>query len=190
MNENKNEPKLLDHSYDGIQELDNLLPSWWLATFYGAIVFAVVYFSYYHLGPGPTPEQTLSEELAQHAELQKAQQKDPASSEQELLAVFNDASRKQAGAAVFKDRCVACHGEHAEGQIGPNLTDNFWIHGDGTLPAILKVVGEGVPDKGMPPWKTMLKPDELLSVVAYVKSLHGSNPPNPKAPQGNEVKNL
>ncbi|MGZ3712316.1 MAG: cbb3-type cytochrome c oxidase N-terminal domain-containing protein [Bdellovibrionota bacterium] len=190
MTENKKDAKLLDHNYDGIQEFDNLLPNWWLATFYGAIIFGIFYVGYYEFGPGPSSMQTLKQDLAQNAELQKRSQQVAGPSESELLAIFNDHEKREAGAAVFKEKCVACHGAHAEGQIGPNLTDKFWIHGDGSLSAILTVVSDGVADKGMPPWKTMLKREEILDVVAYVKSLKGSNPANPKAPQGNEVKEL
>lgn len=187
MDKKKDDAVLLDHEYDGIREYDNLLPNWWLATFYGAIIFSVLYVGYYEFGPGPSSEQELRQDLAARELLQKSAQVEPPAGEAELQAILQDSGKRAAGGSVFKEKCAACHGSLGEGQIGPNLTDKFWIHGNGTLPAILQVVSEGVPDKGMPPWKTMLKKEELLTVVAYVKSLAGSNPANGKAPQGNEV---
>lgn len=186
MSDNQKDAKLLDHDYDGIQEFDNLLPNWWLATFYGAILFSIFYVGYYEFGPGLTSEQLLKAEMSEIAFQQKSSQKETSPSEAELLAVFNDAGKRAGGGVVFRDKCLVCHGALGEGQIGPNLTDTYWIHGDGSLSGILKVVSEGVPEKGMPPWKTMLKREEILTVVAYVKGLKGTNPANPKAPQGQE----
>lgn len=179
--------KLLDHEYDGIQEMDNPLPGWWLATFYGAIVFSFLYVGYYHMGSGPSLLDELQTDLdAVHAT--KAQTESTGPTEESLMAIFNDAGRKEAGKKQFIEKCASCHGVHGEGLIGPNLTDNFWIHGNATLVDIANVVANGVPDKGMPPWKSLLKEQELYSVVAYVKSLHGTKPANQKAPQGNEIK--
>jgi cytochrome c oxidase cbb3-type subunit III len=182
--------KLLDHNYDGIQEFDNPLPGWWLATFYGTIIFAALYIGYYHLGSGRGPNEELATELESvKAKQQTAQQGQPEGpNAEELQAVFADAARRDAGKKIFAEKCATCHGPEGGGLIGPNLTDNYWIHGKGTLVDIATVVSEGVLDKGMPPWKTMLKKDEIYSVVAFVKSLKGSHPSNPKPPQGEEVK--
>ena len=184
----ENKEKLLDHDYDGIKELDNPLPGWWLATFYGTIVFAAIYFFYYHMGNGPGPKEELAKGLAEFETMSAASGSGKGIDSDKLNAFFHDSGRIKDGGAVFQLRCASCHGVNAEGNIGPNLTDKFWIHGDGSLAAIAKVVTEGVGDKGMPPWGAILKPDELYSVVAYVKTLKGSNPANGKAPQGNEVK--
>lgn len=184
-----NNEKVLAHDYDGIQEYDNPLPRWWLLTFYGAIVFAFFYVGYYHFGPGPTPEATLEEDLAEiHALDAKAKAADPGPTEEAMLAIFKDTQRREDGHKIFTEKCATCHGPDGGGLIGPNLTDDYWLHGRGTLVDILHVVSDGVLDKGMPPWKTMLKKEEVQSVVAYVKSLHGSHPANPKAPQGELVK--
>lgn len=183
----KNEDKVLDHEYDGIQEFDNPLPNWWLATFYGAIVFSFLYVGYYHFGSGPAPEKELADEMAEIKTTQlQNKQSEPPLTEADLLAVFNDSGRRNAGSILFKEKCSSCHGVQGEGLIGPNLTDKFWIHGDGSLLAIFKTVSEGVPEKGMPPWKALLKKDELQSVVAHVNGLKGTKPANPKAPQGTE----
>jgi cytochrome c oxidase cbb3-type subunit 3 len=189
MNARDPKEKLLDHNYDGIQEFDNPLPRWWLATFYGAIVFAFLYLGYYHFGPGATPEETLAHDLGELKALDKASEaKEAGPSEVELAAVFKDLSRREAGKKLFLEKCSSCHGADGGGLIGPNLTDKFWLHGRGTLVDIAEVVSNGVADKGMPTWKLLMKKDEIYSVVAYVKSLKGTHPANPKAPQGTEVK--
>lgn len=188
MSEHEQE-KILDHNYDGIQEFDNPLPGWWLATFYGTIIFTVLYIGYYHLGNGPGPLDELAQDMDKVKAMQQAgKPADAGPSEAALLAVFNDAGKREAGKKIFAEKCASCHGPDGGGIIGPNLADNFWIHGKGGLVDIAKVVADGVADKGMPPWKTMLKEDEVFSVVAYVKSLKGTHPSNPKAPQGEEVK--
>lgn len=181
--------KVLDHNYDGIQEFDNPLPGWWLTTFYGAIAFAFLYVGYYHFGPGPTPEAQLAQDLAEfRAQDENARGKEPPPSEEQLAAIFKDPARREAGKGIFLEKCSACHGPDGGGLIGPNLTDNYWIHGKGTLVDISGVVSEGVLEKGMPSWKVLLKKEDIQSVVAYVKSLRGTHPANPKPPQGEEVK--
>jgi cytochrome c oxidase cbb3-type subunit 3 len=186
---NGDSDEVLDHDYDGIQEFNNPLPRWWLATFYGAILFAPLYFGYYHLGgPGIDPHYAVDQEVGEIKARQTALlKKSGGPNEQTLQAIFLDSKRRSAGNGIFTEKCAVCHGADGGGIIGPNLTDKYWIHGDGSLTAILKVVSEGVADKGMPPWGLMLKPDEILSVVAFVKSMQGTKPANPKAPQGSEV---
>jgi cytochrome c oxidase cbb3-type subunit 3 len=179
--------KLLDHEYDGIKELDNPLPGWWLATFYGAILFSILYVFHYHIGSGKTLEQEAQEHLEEiQAKAKLAPSTGP--TEEALLAVAQDPKLKNLGHEVYEAKCASCHMAKGEGSIGPNLTDAYWIHGDGGLVAIANVVAEGVPEKGMPPWKAMLKEQEYFAVVVYVHSLKGSNPPNAKGPQGVEIK--
>ena len=180
--------KLLDHDYDGIKELDNPLPEWWLLTFYGAIVFAIAYFAYYHLGNGPSLRDELNTDLQQVKQQKLAQEGKSQYDESSLLAVFNDSSQVKLGGTIYKEKCESCHAPGGGGSIGPNLTDKFWIHGEGTLSSIVKVISEGVADKGMPPWGAILKKEELYAVTAYVHTLAGTKPANPKAPQGVEVK--
>jgi len=175
------------HNYDGIEELDNRLPNWWLGTLYGSIIFAIGYFGYYVMGNGPSlvKEYEKSRADAEYAAYQRGDKK-KVPTETELLAVFKDTNRRKEGHAVFAARCVACHGEHGQGGIGPNLTDDYWLHG-GKLTEIAHTVTEGVLDKGMPPWGPMLKESEIQSVVAFIRSLHGTNPAGAKAPQGVRV---
>jgi cytochrome c oxidase cbb3-type subunit 3 len=175
------------HNYDGIEELDNHLPNWWLATLYGSIVFAIAYFGYYVIGDGPSLVQEYEharQESQYAAYLRGDGNKGP--TEEQLLAVYKDPGRRKEGQAVFAARCVPCHGDHAQGGIGPNLTDDYWLHG-GKLVEIAHTVSNGVADKGMPPWGPVLKDREIESVVAYIRSLRGSNPAGAKAPQGERV---
>ncbi|MCO5143335.1 MAG: c-type cytochrome [Oligoflexia bacterium] len=186
----KKEDQLLDHEYDGIKEYDNLLPSWWLATFYGAIVFSFLYMGYYHFAGGPSLSDELQQDLAEiYTKRKSLEVKDNGPTEEALAAILADKSRVDQGKVIYVGKCASCHGNLGEGLIGPNLTDNYWLHGDASLMSILLVVADGVAEKGMPPWKGMMKKDEVQSVVVYVKSLKGTNPSNPKAPQGEEVKN-
>jgi cytochrome c oxidase cbb3-type subunit 3 len=144
------------HEYDGIIEHDNPLPTWWLWTFFLTIIFAFIYFLHYEVANGPT-----------------------------LKAAFSAEGIVNAGKAVFESKCTACHGQELQGLIGPNLTDKFWIHG-GNRMDIVKVIREGVSDKGMPPWGPILKKEEVYSVTAYILSKQGSNPAGAKAPEGQE----
>lgn len=185
----KGEDEVLEHDYDGIQEFDNPLPNWWLATFYGAIIFSFFYVAYYHFGPGLSLDEELAADLAIVKAQEAAGRKNaPPVSDGELAAVFADPGKRAKGKQIYAEKCLACHGAAGEGQIGPNLTDAYWLHGSGALSSLLKVVSAGVPEKGMPPWEALLKPEELLAVVAHVKSLQGTNPGKAKPPQGELVK--
>lgn len=191
--------KLLDHSYDGIQEYDNPLPRWWLWMFYGTIIFSVIYFPYFHMFGGKLPLDEYAEEMAQAQALRAKQEAQIAAAQQaQQQAAASDASGTSAAAApvvaggnsdagkgIYTQYCLACHGAAGEGGIGPNLTDNFWIHGN-TTADLVKTVTEGVPAKGMVPWKSTLSPTKINDVVAFIETLKGTNPPNAKAPEGTE----
>jgi cytochrome c oxidase cbb3-type subunit 3 len=152
---------------------------------YGTIIFAAWYCGYYLSGHGPGSRQELAGDMKVISDL-RAQAAPPPTqnNSQDLLAAYKDPAKLKHGAEVFVSKCVACHGDKGQGVIGPNLTDDYWIHGKGTLADIAEVVATGVPDKGMPPWGPVLAPDELRDVVAFVHSLHGTNPPGAKPPQG------
>jgi cytochrome c oxidase cbb3-type subunit 3 len=173
------------HSYDGISELDNPLPMWWLWTFYGTIIFAFIYYIHFELAGGPTSDEYLKHDLAQ-IEASKGLAPKNEISDSTLAAAMEDKNKIEQGKAIYALRCASCHNEKGQGQIGPNLTDKFWIHGSKPSEVLLSI-SKGVLDKGMPPWEGVLKSDELLSVVSFIHSLRGSNPTNPKAPQGTEV---
>ncbi|MGZ3774360.1 MAG: cbb3-type cytochrome c oxidase N-terminal domain-containing protein [Pseudobdellovibrionaceae bacterium] len=176
------------HEYDGIIEHDNPLPMWWLWTFFLTIIFAFIYYIHYELGGGPTLKQELKTAMD---ELEKTKAKAtvsaPMETEDSLTADFGKDGVVAMGAAQFTAKCSSCHGQNLEGLIGPNLTDKYWIHGKGTRMDIVKVIRDGVADKGMPPWGPVLKKEEVYAVAAYILSKKGSNPANAKAPQGDVV---
>lgn len=181
-NDNDND-KLLDHSYDGIQEYDNPLPTWWKLIFYATILFVPLYYwDPLGIGVGPGKEQAYANDMARFA-AEHPQTTGPALSDEQFVAMSKDAAKLADGKAVFTTNCVACHRADGGGMIGPNLTDDYWIHG-GTPTQIHTTISEGVLAKGMPNWGKLLKPEQVDAVTAYVMSLHGSNPANPKAPDG------
>ena len=179
--------ELLDHDYDGIREYDNPIPQWMNLLFVGTIAFAIFYAIWFHWGgPGKSVAEAYAEEAAQ-AEAAKAEaQAAHAVTEESLQALMSDGAAVERGKQVYTKFCVPCHGPNAEGKVGPNLTDSYWIHGKGTLMDIHKVVNEGVLAKGMPAWGQQLKPEDIDLVVAYVGTLRGKNVPG-KPPQGNKV---
>jgi len=179
------EPRLLDHEYDGIQEYDNPMPRWWLWIFYATILYSVLYwFNVPGIGPGKgriaAYEADVAAAGALRAEVAAAR---PGPSEEALHELSEEDDVVAAGKATFAQMCASCHGPDGGGVIGPNLTDDAWIHG-GTGLAIHKTVTEGVLAKGMPAWGTMLAPDKVDAVVAYVLTLRGTRPANPKAAEG------
>lgn len=190
-NDNKNkEDQIIDnHEYDGIKEYNNPLPNWWLVTFYGTILFSIIYYAYYQLGSGPN----LAEELAAdmkivHERQAAADAAKPQQTEADLQGLVGDATAIKLGGEIFAAKCTSCHGTKAEGIIGPNLTDDHWIHGNGSIADITNVITVGVIDKGMIPWKGQIPDQDIPKVAAYIISLKGSNPPNAKAPEGVEYK--
>jgi cytochrome c oxidase cbb3-type subunit 3 len=165
------------HEYDGIEEADNALPNWWLAVFIGTILFAGGYWlAAEQLGLLETPVQELARiEAARRARAGVVADVD-------ILAAAKNAAVVAAGKQAFATNCVVCHGERAEGKIGPNLTDPNWLHG-GAPASIFSTIRDGVPAKGMPTWGPVLGPVTVKSLAAYVTTLRGSNVPG-KAPEG------
>lgn len=182
----ENEKNIQGHEYDGITELDNPLPGWWLWTFFIAIIFSFLYYIHYEFANGPSLKQELTAAM-EELEKNKAQTPDLMETEDTLASAMNSKDQLSLGAAVFMGKCSVCHGAELQGQIGPNLTDKYWLHGKGTRADLIKVIRQGVLEKGMPNWDQLLSKDELYAVTAYIYSKKGSNPPNAKAPQGNSV---
>jgi cytochrome c oxidase cbb3-type subunit 3 len=179
---------LTDHEYDGIQEFDYQLPKWWLNMFYLTIFFSVGYFAYYHLLAGPSIQQEYQAEQNQlEVMLASEAAKGANISEADLVAYAKDLAKVKAGKELFQVRCVACHGAAGQGLIGPNLTDEHWLHG-GKLTDVSKSITNGIPDKGMPPWGPVMSPEQIHSVVAFIRSIRGSKPAGAKAPQGDVYK--
>ena len=179
--------RLLAHDYDGIEEYDNPLPGWWVWLFWATIAFSVVYAVYYHLGPGQSVHEQYAEDVRTAAEQQaRAAAAAGTPTDEALKALQGDPKVMTAAREMFAARCAACHGPQAQGLIGPNLTDEYWLHG-GKLTDIYNTISEGVPEKGMVRWKDQLSPDEIRAMAAFVGSLQGTNPPNPKPPQGTKA---
>lgn len=175
----KNDPLLLDHEYDGIQELDNKLPSWWVWLFNICTVFAVVYMGYYHvLGKGQLMEAQYQAEMKTGNEI-KARAVEEFEKRMVSLQPSTDAQMLAEGQETFVKLCAPCHREDGGGLVGPNLTDDYWIHG-GEFVDNLKVIWNGVPSKGMVTWKGVLKPGTIHAVGSYIHTLRGTNPKNPK----------
>jgi cytochrome c oxidase cbb3-type subunit 3 len=176
---------LLAHDYDGIKELDNTLPPWWVYLFYGCIVFAVVYLVRFEIMGGDNQETELKNEMAQ-AKIDVAQymKTAPDLMDEKTVTLLTDPADLAAGKAIYTTNCVACHRADAGGQIGPNLTDNNWILGGGIKNVFHTINNGGRDGKGMISWKATLKPKEIQKVSSYVLSLQGSNPKDSKAPDG------
>lgn len=176
---------MLDHNYDGIKELDNNLPPWWVWGFYATIIFAFVYLAHYHLfrtGPLQTEEYNIAmQEDADQAKARELSMKDFVSAE--TITALNTPEALGAGKGIYDKNCVACHGAELGGSVGPNLTDDFWINGGG-IRNIFKVITEGVPAKGMISWKSQLTPKQIQQVASFILTKHGSNPVGGKEPQG------
>ncbi len=187
MNKDKDVP-ILDHGYDGITEYDNPLPTWWLVTLFATIIFAFLYWIHYEFSGGQTNLQELEVDMAK---IQVAQKKAPqgGESEEDLQKLLGVAPVLARGASVFQAKCAVCHGQELQGIMGPNLVDAYWINGKGSLSDIAKNIRVGIVDKGMPAWETQLPNEEITSLVAFIASKKGSNPANPKAPQGEKVEN-
>lgn len=177
---------VLDHNYDGIHELNHPLPNWWVGIWVICIVFSIPYFMYYHMAGGDGIRANFKKDLAQLKELKAA--------ELSKLNVFdldhynswvqaNDGVAK--GEQVFQENCLSCHAEGGAGDIGPNLADKNWIYAkDRIASEIFPIVRDGREDNGMPVWSEVLSKEDMYAAVAYIISLKGSSPANPKEAQG------
>jgi cytochrome c oxidase cbb3-type subunit 3 len=177
---------LLEDDFDGIRELDNKIPPWFNLLFLITIIIAVVYLlNFYVFKTGKLQYQEYDEEMKQAA-IEKAELiKSGALVNENSVTRLIDAASLTAGRDIFKANCVPCHGPEAGGVIGPNLTDDYWIHGGG-IKNIFHTITYGVPAKGMISWQTQLNPRQIQEVASYVMSLHGTHPANAKPPQGDK----
>ncbi|MWB94809.1 c-type cytochrome [Flavobacterium sp. GA093] len=176
---------LLDHDYDGIKELDNNLPPWWVYLFYIGIVFGVIYFARYEVFGGDDQETELKKEMAQaKIDVEEYLKTAPDLMDEKSVVLLTDAPSLEAGKTIFNENCAACHRADGGGQIGPNLTDNKWILGGGIKNLFHTVTNGGRDGKGMIAWKGTLKPKEIQKVSSYILSLQGSNPKDPKEAEG------
>jgi len=176
------DPTDTGHDYDGIRELDNRLPNWWLATLFATVVFGYGYWFYYHVLDRPGLVATLA---AEEAAIARAQADSKPATDEMLIALSKDPETVGQGQALFKQQCVACHGDGGEGKIGPNLTDASWLHG-GRPSQIHATVSSGVTAKGMPAWGPVLGAAKVRALAAYLETIKGANLPG-KAPEGEKL---
>lgn len=175
---------MFHHDFDGIRELDNRIPPWFNFMFYGTIIWAVIYLFVFHIfDDGQIQSKEYLAEINQAKIERDYLIKTGAFINEETVTLLNDASTLAEGKDIFAKNCVTCHSADGGGLVGPNLTDEYWIHGGG-IKNVFKVIKEGVPAKGMISWQTQLDPKKMQAVASYVISLQGLKPANPKAPEG------
>jgi cytochrome c oxidase cbb3-type subunit III len=176
----------LGHDYDGIRELDNKLPPWWLWMFYISIIFSIIYWILFHV---TASAPNIHQEYEQDMETAKASvaaymAKQADQVDENTVVLLTDAQDVELGKSIFTTSCVPCHGASGEGNsIGPNLTDEYWLHGGG-IKNVFNTIKYGVIEKGMQSWKDNLRPTDMQRVASYILSLQGTNPPGAKDPQG------
>lgn len=175
---------LLDHDFDGIKELNNKIPPWFMAIFYGTLIWGTIYLVDYHiLGSGNVQEDEYTNEVQVAAMEREILNKSGKLLNEDNVTVATDAAALANGKQTFIKNCAACHGQNGEGLVGPNFTDDYWLHGN-KINDLFKTIKYGVPAKGMISWQAQLDPNQMQEVASYILSLRGSNPPNQKEPQG------
>jgi len=180
------EPLLLDHEYDGIQELDNNLPRWWLWLFYITIIFSAIYLVYYHVARTGDLQAVEYQKEMERGEAIKAAAMGSFESSMATLKPDTDSAVLANGKATYDKFCAACHRADGGGLVGPNLTDDYWIHG-GSYGDTVKIIWDGVPAKGMVSWKSVLKPAEIEAVASYIHTLRGTKLLMPGKPPENQA---
>lgn len=175
---------MFDHDFDGIKELDSKIPPWFSWLFILTIIFAAYYMINYHIiGSGQVQHEEYTEEVRVASLQREALIKSGALVNEETVTLLTDPAGLEAGKNIFQTNCIACHAADGGGIVGPNLTDDYWIHGGG-IKNVFKVIKYGVVEKGMISWQTQLNPNQMQDVASYIISLHGTTPAAPKAPEG------
>jgi len=181
---------LIAHEYDGIQELNNPTPAWFMVLFYSTIIFGIGYLLVYHVFDiGQLQDAEYKTEMAQ-AEVAKKIYLSKAANQvdENTVKLITDPALLAEGKATFKSTCAPCHGDNAQGAVGPNLTDEYWLHGN-KVNDLFKTIKYGVPAKGMPTWEKQLSPKQIADVANYILSVQGTHPAGAKEPQGDKVIN-
>lgn len=179
---------VMEHKFDGIAELNNPTPAWFMVLFYGTIIFAIGYLLNYHVfGYGKLQDEEYVAEIEQAAVDKAAFLANPVNAASAVnennVVQSKDAKVLESGAALFANRCTPCHGDHGQGIVGPNLTDEYWLHG-GKIQSVFKTIKYGVPEKGMIAWEKSLSAQQIADLANYILSLQGTKPAGAKAPQG------
>jgi cytochrome c oxidase cbb3-type subunit III len=176
---------MMDHAYDGILEINNPIPGWFMTLFYGTIIIGVVYlFAYHVVGDGQTMITEYAEQMAEGEAVKKAFiEKFAKSINENNVTVLKDSKAIEDGKKLYVQNCVACHAADGGGGVGPNLTDEFWLHG-GNVKSVYHTISEGVAEKGMISWKKSLNPLQIQQITSYIFTLKGTKPAKPKEPQG------
>lgn len=176
---------LIAHDYDGIQELNNPIPAWFMYLFYASIIFAAGYLLNYHVfKTGQLQYAEYKTEMVQaDREKQAFLSKAANRVDENTVKLVHDPASMASGQTIYMQNCKPCHGDHAQGNVGPNLTDDYWLHGN-KINDVFKTIKYGVLAKGMPTWEKQLSPKQIADVANYIKSLHGTNPAGAKEPQG------
>ncbi len=175
----------MGHDYDGIRELNNRLPPWWIYGFYLTIFVSIVYLWRYHISETAPLSKQEFEISMKHAEEEKAAYlaKSANKVDENTVQLIKDASALSIGKNAFEQMCSACHGKEGQGGVGPNLTDAYWVSG-GSIKDIFKTIKYGRPEKGMKSWNDDYSPIQIAQLASYIKTLQGTNPPNQKEKQG------
>jgi cytochrome c oxidase cbb3-type subunit 3 len=175
---------MFEHDFDGIQELDNRIPPWFSTLFIATVVFGVVYLLDYHVfRTSKLSGDEYAEELAAAELHRRIVMATEGQIDETQLAALNDPNALKRGEENFKKYCVSCHGSQGQGVVGPNLTDDYWIHGGG-IRNVFSTIKQGVPAKGMISWQLVFTPKQLQELASYVLSLRGTNPPGAKKAEG------
>ena len=175
----------LGHDYDGIRELDNKLPPWWLWMFYISIIYGVIYFTMLHVtGSAPSIHQEYDKNMeTAKAEVAAYMATQADNVDETTVTALNDEMALSVGKTIYETTCATCHGKAGEGLAGPNLTDDYWLHGGG-VKDIFKTIKYGVAGKAMISWQDQIRSGDMQKVASYILTLKGTNPPNPKGPEG------
>lgn len=172
------------HVYDDIKELDNRIPPWFNYLFAGTVLFAFIYMIDYHvLGISKLSTDEYMEEIVAANLQRKILLASGGSINENALVQLKDEASLKEGREIFQKFCISCHGPQAGGLVGPNLTDEFWIHGGG-IKSVYTTIKKGVPGKGMISWELVFSQRQIQSIGSYVLSLQGTNPPGGKSPEG------
>ncbi|OUR97491.1 hypothetical protein A9Q84_12470 [Halobacteriovorax marinus] len=180
---------MIDHSYDGIHELNHPLPSWWMWTWSATILYSIFYFIFYHMVGGPNLTQEFEKDMIRLNEIKAIAAADVSNFDIEHYNTWKKTNDSlKIGKEVYEENCISCHAEAGGGDIGPNLTDAYWINvKERTATALFPVIRDGVEDNGMPAWGEIISKEEMYAAMAYIVSLKGTTPPEAKEAQGEKV---